>query len=306
MIDIVMPVRDGGAWMPLAVRSLQEQTDADWRLLVVDDGSVDGSDAWIAEQDDDRLVLLRSSGSGIVDALNTGVAAVRTPWFARMDADDLCAPDRLRDQRDRAVGDTRLVALGTAYQVIDEDGGHLGTQVVPTGPPVVRAVLRDTNPFCHGSLLLRTDAVRACGGYRDRFPLAEDYDLVLRLSALGDLDNLGELLYSWRLSGRSSSVRRAREQARQAARARAAAHDAGLVTGPTARRRLEDALAPVLQAWEARRPVPEPVALARWRAGLHRGAGDARRALDAYDEVLRLRPLDVAARLRRRRARAGR
>jgi hypothetical protein len=304
-VDVVMPVRDGGALLEEAVEALRAQTHERWRLLLVDDGSTDGAAERLAAAGDPRIVLLRSTGRGIVAALRTGVEHVRTEHFARMDADDRCDPERLARQL-RTAEDGALLALGTAYRVLDAAGEVLGVQAVPTGPDAVRAALRRTNPFCHGSLLLRTDAVRAAGGYREDFPLAEDYDLLLRLAAAGPVDNLPEPLYDWRLDPASSSLRRPREQAQQAARARRAARRAGLVAAPPLRTRIEDAVTPALTRWERLRATPADVVLARRRAGLYRGCGRPEAALREYEAVLRARPLDVVARVRRRRVRAGR
>jgi glycosyltransferase involved in cell wall biosynthesis len=303
-VDIVMPVRDAGEHLAAAVDSVRQQTFTRWRLLAVDDGSTDGTPAFLRSIHDSRVLVLASRGRGIVAALNTGLEQVRAPYVARMDADDTCAPERL-DRQLAAMTAMDVVAIGTSYTVIDEVGSCLGTQHVPTRPTDVRAALARTNPFCHGSLLMRADALRGVGGYREDFPLAEDYDLVVRLSRIGELANVDEPLYSWRLTAASSSVRRAREQARQSARVRANARVAGLLGRAPLRTRVDDLLAPGLASWERLRPPPSEVVLARWRAGLRWGNGDAGGAIAEYDTVLRERPGDLAARLRRRRARAA-
>jgi glycosyltransferase involved in cell wall biosynthesis len=303
-VDIVMPVRDAGEHLAAAIDSVRRQTFTRWRLLAVDDGSTDGTPAFLRSIHDSRVLVLASRGRGIVAALNTGLEQVRAPYVARMDADDTCAPERL-DRQLAVMTAMDVVAIGTSYTVIDELGSCLGTQHVPTRPADLRAALARTNPFCHGSLLMRADALRGIGGYREDFPLAEDYDLVVRLSRTGELANVDEPLYAWRLTAASSSVRRAREQARQTARVRANARAAGLLGRAPLRTRVDDLLAPGLASWERLRPPPSELVLARRRAGLRWGNGDAGGAIAEYDAVLRERPGDLAARLRRRRARAA-
>jgi len=302
-VDVVMPVRDAMPFLIAAVESVRAQTVAGWRLLVVDDGSVDGGPDWCRDLRDPRVQVIRSRGRGISAALNTGIEVASAPYVARMDGDDLSSDTRLERQLERmACGD--LVALGTSYSVIDASGHPIAVQAVPSGPTAVRAALARTNPFCHGSLLLRTEAIKRAGGYRDDFPLAEDYDLMLRLAALGDVDNLDAPLYSWRLSPASTSVRRPRRQAAQAARVRASARRARLVPRAPLRTRSADAAAPVLERLERWRPERPSVVEHRWRAGLLRGEGSLAAALVEYDALLDEHPLDLVARLRRRRTRA--
>ena len=302
-IDIVMPVRNAGRLLRPAVYSVVQQTFTEWRLLAIDDGSTDDSADFLRDHPDDRVKLLPSRGSGIVAALNTGLAHVRAPYVARMDADDVCSPERLERQLD-VISRGAVLALGTDYTIIDGAGDSLGVQRVPTAPAEIRRALARTNPFCHGSLVMRAEALERIGGYRDDYPLAEDYDLLLRLGAVGDLANLDEALYGWRLTPGSSSVRRAREQAWQSARARTGARAAGLIGPASLRNRLDSLLLPPLAGWERIQPPSEDLVMARRRAGLRWGNRDALGAIREYDAVLRHRPTDLAARLRRRRARA--
>lgn len=301
-IDIVMPIRDAMPYLPAAVESLQAQTSSSWRLLIVDDGSVDGGPEWCESLDDDRICVITANGRGISDALNTGIAAATAPLIGRMDGDDISAPTRLHRQLERmAEGD--LVALGTSYVVIDEEDARIAVQRVPSGPVALRDALRWTNPFCHGSLVFQAEAIRHVGGYREDFPLAEDYDLMLRLVAIGDTDNLDAPLYSWRLSLASTSVRRPRRQATQAVRARRDARRRGLLPAPPLRNRLTDIAAPLVEHVEAFRRASPGTVGHRWRAGLHLGAGNYQAALREYDALLKGDPLDLAARFRRRRVR---
>jgi len=201
------------------------------------------------------------------------------------------------------MGDTALVALGSSFEVIDESGCGIATQVVQVGPAVLSAALVTTNPFCHGSLVFRSEALKRVGGYRDVFPLAEDYDLLLRLRTAGPLDNLLEPLYRWRFSASSTSVRHPRRQAVQAARARSDARRQHGLARQGPRATASDGLNLVLAEIERRRPPSVERTGHRWRAGLHRGEGRLAEAIDEYDALLAERPWDLASRFRRIRTR---
>lgn len=297
-----MPVRNGLPHLIEAVGSIRSQTHTSWRLIVVDDGSNDGSREWLESLDDDRLVIVNSPGSGITDALNTGIEACDAPFVARMDADDISEPTRFAEQLAAFEGNS-AIAVGCAYEVIDENGEHIAYQRVPTDPAVIARELRARNPFCHGTLMFRHESLMAVGGYRSDFNLAEDYDLMFRMSAIGELRNLGEPLYRWRLSHASSSARRPRAQSLGAARARRAARKAGITSSAGLRVALADLATPLLSRWEQTRPTSPEITMQLWRAGLLRGEGRDLDAVAVYDSVLQVRPLALATRFRRERAR---
>ena len=100
-VSVILVVRNGAATLPLALRSIASQTESRWELLAYDDGSSDNT-IGILEQwasDDPRIRIFRSSESqGLGARLNKLVRAARAPLIARMDADDVSYPDRLRRQ----------------------------------------------------------------------------------------------------------------------------------------------------------------------------------------------------------------
>ena len=100
VIDVVIPVFNGERTVESAVASIQAQTVRDIRILVVNDGSTDGTQAIVERMAaaDGRIVLLNRVNGGIVDALNAGLAACTADLIARHDADDLAVPERFETQ----------------------------------------------------------------------------------------------------------------------------------------------------------------------------------------------------------------
>src|SRR5207248_284344 len=95
LISVLLPVRDGAAFLHEALESVLGQTLADFELLVVDDGSEDETPAILAAVADERVRVLRQERLGLVAALGRAIAAARAPLLARMDADDVSLPERL-------------------------------------------------------------------------------------------------------------------------------------------------------------------------------------------------------------------
>ena len=200
-LTVLLPVRDGEAYLDAAIASLRSQTFTDFELLVIDDGSRD-STAEIAARhasEDARVQLHPNPRSGIVAALNFGIERARAPLIARMDADDIALPERFERQMARMAVEPDLLVLGTATIRIDSQGRRLGIEMPPITADEVATVLLRTNPIAHPTIVMRRAAVAAVGGYRQAYLRAEDYDLWLRLAEHGRLANIPEPLVQYRI-----------------------------------------------------------------------------------------------------------
>lgn len=186
-ISVILPVRNAAVTIARAVGSVQAQTRGDWELVVVDDGSTDGTREWLrcAAADDARIRLVEQPAHGLVPALNAGLASAHGRFIARLDADDECHPERLAAQTAwlEANPHTGLVSCLVGY------GGDraanagyalhvdwLNSLVTSEQIALNRFV---ESPLAHPSVMFRRELVERHGGYRDGdFP--EDYELWLR------------------------------------------------------------------------------------------------------------------------------
>ncbi|MCW2778783.1 MAG: glycosyl transferase family 2 [Frankiales bacterium] len=212
-VSVVMPVRDGGRHLEPAVRSVLDQDLRELELVVVDDGSTDGTPGVLARLSagDPRLRVLSRPPRGYVDALRDGVDAARADVVARLDADDLALPSRLRRQLEVLDADPGVVLVGAAVQEVDGQDRVLRTPGPGWSPPTtdaeLRAALRTGNPFTHSTVAFRRAAYVQVGGYRPALRPSEDSDLWLRLSEVGRLAALPEVLVRYRLHAGQVSVR---------------------------------------------------------------------------------------------------
>lgn len=213
-VSVVLPYRDAAATLPAALDSIAAQTFADWECLLIDDGSTDASTALArARAAGDPRWRLLTAGAGIVSALNRGVAAARAPLIARMDADDIALPHRLARQVAAFDADPRLTVVSClveafpAAAITDGMRRYLAWLNGLVSPEAIRDALFVESPIAHPSAVIRTEALRAAGGYR-AFEGPEDYDLWLRLLLDGGrAAKVPEVLLRWRDSpGRLSRV----------------------------------------------------------------------------------------------------
>jgi glycosyltransferase involved in cell wall biosynthesis len=207
-IDVLIPAYNAVATLDAALASMAAQTVADIRILVVDDGSTDGTPDLLASwaSRDPRVEVLRKTNGGIVEALNHGLAQCTAEFVARFDADDIAYPQRLGAQLEFLRANPDHVAVGCDVDHIDEQGAPLSGLPRPGSP-------EDADPrwfparepyLIHPYVMMRRAAVIEAGGYRPS-PNSEDSDLYWRLEERGRLHNLPERLGQYRVHGGSIS-----------------------------------------------------------------------------------------------------
>lgn len=198
-VSVVMPVRNAMPFLDEAVASILAQTHGNFEFVIGDDGSTDGSgerlDQWARR--DRRIRLIRNSGAGLgpSGSSNWVVREAIHPLVARMDADDISMPDRLRRQLLALRDHPDAVIVGSLCDIIDETGRRIGGRD--------RSALRDARgdfPVAHGSILFRRDSFERVGGYRAICDFWEDRDLLARMVHDGKALVLPEAMYSYRYS----------------------------------------------------------------------------------------------------------
>lgn len=216
-ISVAMSVYNGERYLAPAIESVLAQDYADFEFLILDDGSADASADIIRDYAarDARIRPILRENRGLIASLNELISVARAPVIARMDADDICRPDRFRKQ----LG---FLADHPDYGVVgswSEDIGELGEKLVRSGPdhPVTHeemiAAMAVGGPLiCHPVAMYRREVVKAVGGYHAAFRHCEDLDLWLRLSSVTRLGNIPERLLRYRRYLGQVSSRHATEQ----------------------------------------------------------------------------------------------
>jgi glycosyltransferase involved in cell wall biosynthesis len=205
-VSVLLPVRNAEATLGECLASLAAQTLADHEVVAVDDHATDGSRAILDEAAgrDSRVRVLDNPGAGLVAALNAAAKAARAALLARMDADDVCHPDRLRLQAAYFQSTPDLSILGTRVRLTGESGPNEGMRAYVrwlNGLLDHDAIVRDLfveSPLAHPTVMMRAEVLARLGGYR-AFDGPEDYDLWLRAHAAGArFAKLPDVLLDWR------------------------------------------------------------------------------------------------------------
>lgn len=208
-LSVVMSVYNAERYLERAVESILGQDLEGFEFIVIDDGSTDGSGEILRSFADERLVVLEQVNQGLPKALNRGVRHARAPLIARMDADDVAMPHRLRLQMEFLESNSDHVAVGSNASVVDKDGRYVYTTDQPLDDESLRARLPGT-PLIHPSSVFRKTAFDAAGGYGEQMIGVEDTVLFNRMMRWGKMANLAEPLIQYRIVPTSISGREKR------------------------------------------------------------------------------------------------
>ena len=204
-VSVVMPLYNTMKYVAEAIESILLQTFTDFELIVVDNGSTDGSLEYARSLTDQRVRVITEEARGAGWATNAGFKASRAELVAIMDADDVAHPDRLRQEVEFMNANPEVVLLGTRFAFL------VGSETVPVPPQpreheqICEALASGRPVVCNPSLMARAWAVRAVGFIRLPGDGA-DFDFFLRMSEVGKVYNLPALLHYYRLHDESTSI----------------------------------------------------------------------------------------------------
>jgi glycosyltransferase involved in cell wall biosynthesis len=194
-VTVLLPVYNGEPYLRSAISSILAQSYSEFELLVINDGSTDGSGDVARSFSDRRIRVVDIEHAGLAAALNQGLALSARKFIVRMDADDLSLPDRLAQQLEPLFAGTADV-VGSAVGYIDETGARRNVPPVLTKPHHIRKAMYRMCAICAAAF--DRQAALSVGGYGNS-KYTEDLDLWRRMVAEGyRFQNVGTVLYLYR------------------------------------------------------------------------------------------------------------
>jgi len=206
-ISVLMAAYNAEAYIPQAIESVLTQTSQGWELIIVDDGSTDGTGE-IAERygaGDGRIRCYRNEGNlGIGPTRRRTLDLARGHYAAVLDADDAALPDWLSGRVAFLDAHEEVVVASGSRILVDERGRRLGVTREGAPPEVLQWQLLFGNPINNSSAVFRVTAALSVGGYRD-YPYLEDWNLFARLSGSGRIVQSNEPHVMYRVHRLSAS-----------------------------------------------------------------------------------------------------
>lgn len=216
-ISVVMAVYNGEAYLKEAIDSILGQTFTDFEYIIVDDGSTDQSPSILAAyaEGDDRIVLVpNQTNLGLIASLNRGITFARGRYLARMDADDISAPERFAEQVAFLDQHPTIGLVGTAYHRLYEDG-RTSTHWPPTDDTEIRWRLLFGCIWPHPAMMWRQSLFEPTEEIYHQFQYVEDYELWVRMLKRTSATTLAKPLVTirtHRVGGISASNRELQER----------------------------------------------------------------------------------------------
>lgn len=213
-VSVLLCVYNGEATLRRAIQSILRQTEKDFELIAINDGSTDKSAEILDEfsKKDSRVRVFHQENLGLTRSLNRGLGLAKAKYIARQDADDESLPRRLEDCLKR-IGE----APGCLTAWLNCENGKDGLPrfskwILKKRYSPLRFLARYFNPFVHGTFFFDRAKALSVGGYDVNFRYAQDHDLYLRLSKLGPWTFVPEIHYRLHLHSESLSVKKQKDQ----------------------------------------------------------------------------------------------
>lgn len=209
-LSVVMAVYNGAASLPATLASILTQTERDFELVIVDDGSTDDTPSILAacSSRDSRVRVVTQANAGLTRALIRGCAEARADVIARHDCGDRSHPERFARQLALLAKGHAVVSCATRFVDVDGDLLYIARA---DGDELRRSLMHDDASHIHalphhGSAMFRRDAYARAGGYRAEFRVAQDLDLWIRIARDGGTFAIADdVLYDATVDARSIS-----------------------------------------------------------------------------------------------------
>jgi glycosyltransferase involved in cell wall biosynthesis len=204
-ISVLMSVYNGELFLRESIESILGQTFGDYEFIIINDGSTDGTKEILDKfsATDTRIKVINQKNRGQASSFNKHYKYARAGYIAIMDSDDISLPTRFEKQIKFLENHPEIGILGTWIELINEEGHVTGKWCTPVLPGLVKWGLTYSASIAHATVLMRRTIFSQLKGYNERTPYAADYDLWIRAVNLTKAANLPEVLYKYRIWGKS-------------------------------------------------------------------------------------------------------
>jgi len=206
-VSVLMAVYNGASFLKESIQSILSQSYKDLELLIIDDGSDDGSLEIINSFTDKRIRVLQNQlNKGLIFTRNRGINEARGKYLAILDCDDIAFPERISKQVDFLAKHSEIKLCGGQAITIDKNGVETGNFLkVPTNKRLLNVQLLFHNVFINSTIMMELEAVKQVGGYSSNYSFCEDYALSLAVAERFKVANLESTLIKYRVHEESTS-----------------------------------------------------------------------------------------------------
>lgn len=206
-VSVLMSVYNGQHFIKRSVIGILAQTYSNFELILIDDGSTDGTAELVNSIQDDRIRFYQQANMGLTKTLNKALSLARGRLIARHDADDFSIVTRFMRQIEFMEMNLSVGLLGSSCFIQPEKYGLINEVYdYPEFHEDIVDAFPFYNPFVHGSMMIRRDLIESVGGYNEQYRYVQDYELWSRLLPKTRTHNLKTPLYVRSVHSQTSEV----------------------------------------------------------------------------------------------------
>lgn len=198
-VTVSMNIFNAMPYLPEAVDSILHQTLEDIEIILINDGSQDGSRDYLDRLTDPRIRVIHQANAGTAAASNVGLENCRTPYLARMDADDVSLPNRLEVQLKFLKSHPEVGLVGTQAAWLGPRSVGKSIKLPDEHEAIWKALVDGRHAMVGASLMMDVEIARSVGGHWSAYRLYEDIDLMLKMGEASRLANIDQSLYHYRV-----------------------------------------------------------------------------------------------------------
>ncbi len=215
MVSVLITVYNDENNIANAIKSILNQSFQDFEIIVINDGSTDGTLKVLEElkkNNNEKIHIFNQQNQGTAMAANSGIKLCGGKYIARLDSDDVSYDNRLEIEVDFLEKNPDIGLVGGGCHITDNAGRIIGKRNIHTNKPYKTLINRCI--YQQSDIMFRKDILSKIDGdpYRSKFKGAEDYDLWLRVSEISKIVKLDTMLGIWRLNGGGYTLSRKKEQ----------------------------------------------------------------------------------------------
>jgi glycosyltransferase involved in cell wall biosynthesis len=200
LISAILSVYNSKKYLEKCLDSIISQSLKAWELIIIDDGSNDGSDYILNKYSlkDQRFKLIKNSKNlGLPASLNKAIGFSTTEFIIRVDADDISHPNRFEVLYKFLNKNPEIDVLGSNVNLVDQNGKIIGKSCLHMNKEQFEGIIFTKNPFIHSSVIIRKSFLVTNNFYDVKLKKAQDYDLWLRGIKKNNYYNIADILLDY-------------------------------------------------------------------------------------------------------------
>lgn len=200
LVSVILPVYNAEKYLCETLESIINQSYKNMEIVIVNDGSVDSCSSIVRSFIDSRIIYIEQDNKGLSKTLNTAIERSTGEYICRIDADDICHPDRIMLQIKEFLNDSELCLVGSNVEYIDEFGKTLGFSYSVLSDKLIKKKLQNDNCIFHPTTMFKKSSFKQTNGYDEDVNIFfEDYILWLNLAKFGKFKILPKFLLKYRI-----------------------------------------------------------------------------------------------------------